>query len=141
MRRLTLACCTLLFPLLLTGCGNDTLADLVAASTVAVTVTDTFTGTIGRNGATSHPFPVVSTGGGDVTASLKSVAPDSGAVVGLSLGTWNGTACQAVISNDRATVASAILGRATTTGTLCVRVFDVGTLNEPQDYEVQVVHP
>lgn len=140
MRRLTFVCCTLL-PLLVAGCGNDTLADLVAASTVTVTVTDTFTGTVTKNGATSHPFPVVSTGGGDVTASLKSVSPDTGAVVGLSLGTWNGTACQAVISNDRATVTSAILGRATTTGTLCVRVFDVGALNEPQDYEVQVVHP
>jgi hypothetical protein len=76
-----------------------------------------------------------------VTATLKSVNPDSGAVVGMSLGTWNGSSCQAVVSNDRATVSVAILGRATSTGTLCVRVYDVGTLNEPQDYEIQVVHP
>ena len=59
----------------------------------------------------------------------------------MSLGTWNGTGCQAIISNDRATVSSAILGRATSAGTLCVRVFDVGALSEPQDYEVQVSHP
>lgn len=130
----------LMIPLLVAGCGDDPLAALVPTP-VVVTVTDTFTGTVTKNGATSHPFPVVSTGGGDVTASIKSVSPDGGAVVGLSLGTWNGTGCQAVISNDRATVSSAILGRATTTGTLCVRIFDVGALNEPQDYEVQVVHP
>ncbi|HUU34531.1 MAG TPA: hypothetical protein VMW48_10730 [Vicinamibacterales bacterium] len=123
------------------GCGNDALTALLTQPTVTVTVTDTFTGTVGQNGATSHPFPVVSTGGGDVIVSLKTVSPDAGAVIGLSLGTWNGTACQAVISNDRATVSSAILGRATTTGTLCVRVFDVGALTEPQDYEVEVVHP
>jgi hypothetical protein len=140
MRRLSLAC-TVVFPFLAAGCGNDALTALLTPTTVAVTVTDTFSGTVGRNGATSHPFPVVSTGGGDVIASLKSVSPDAMAVLGLSLGTWNGTACQAIISNDRATVSSAILGRATTTGTLCVRIFDVGALNEPQDYEVQVVHP
>lgn len=139
MRRVTLAC-TLVLPLLAAGCGDDPVTPTTPTTTVT-TVTDTFTGTLTRNGATSHPFPVVSTAGGDVTASLKAVTPDAEAVVGMSLGTWNGTACQAVISNDRATVSTAILGRATSTGTLCVRVFDVGALNEPQDYEVEVVHP
>ena len=139
MRSATLAC-TLVLPLLAAGCGKDPLAALVTPS-VTVTVTDTFTGTLTRNGGTAHPFPVTSTGGGDVTATLKSVNPDGSAVIGLSLGTWNGTSCQAVISNDRATVSVSILGKATTTGTLCVRIYDIGTITESQDYEVQVVHP
>lgn len=138
MRRVTLAC-TLMLPLLAAGCGDDPVTP--TTPTAPTLVTDTFTGTITRNGGTSHHFPIVSAAGGDVTAVLRALAPDGTAVVGMSLGTWNGTACQAVISNDRATVASAILGRATSTGTLCVRIFDVGTLNEPQDYEVQVEHP
>lgn len=139
MRRVTIAC-TLVLPLLVAGCGNNAQTPTTPTDTVT-TVTDTFTGTLTRNGATSHPFPVVSAAGGDVTASLKALSPDGAAVVGMSLGTWNGTACQAVLSNDRATVASALLGRATSAGTLCVRIFDVGTLTEPQDYEVEVVHP
>lgn len=139
MRRVTIAC-TLVLPLLAAGCGNNAQTPTTPTETVTP-VTDTFTGTLTRNGATSHPFPVVSTAGGDVTASLKALSPDGAAVVGMSLGTWNGTACQAVLSNDRATVASALLGRATSAGTLCVRIFDVGTLTEPQDYEVEVVHP
>ncbi len=139
MRRVTLAC-TLMLPLLAAGCGKDPLAALVAP-TVSVTVTDTFSGTVNRNGATSHPFPITSTAGGPVTATLKTVSPDTSAVVGMSLGTWNGTACQAVISNDRATVSASILGQATSTGTLCVRIFDSGSLSEGQDYEVIVVHP
>ena len=139
MRRVTIAC-TLKLPLLAAGCGNNAQTPTAPTETVT-TVTDTFTGTLTRNGATSHPFPVVSAAGGDVTASLKALSPDGAAVVGMSLGTWNGTACQAVLSNDRATVASALLGRATSAGTLCVRIFDVGTLTEPQDYEVEVVHP
>jgi hypothetical protein len=139
MRRVTFAC-TLMLPWLAAGCGGDiqTLTTPTAAATI---VTDTFTGTVTRNGATSHPFPIASSAGGNVTAVLKALSPDATATVGMSLGTWNGTGCQAVISNDRATVASAILGSATSTGTLCVRIFDVGSLNEPQDYEVQVEHP
>lgn len=138
MRRVTLAC-TLMLPLLAAGCGDDPVTPTTPSTPTLVT--DTFTGTVTRNGATSHPFPIVSAAGGDVTAVLKTLSPDATATVGMSLGTWNGTGCQAVISNDRATVASAILGSATSTGTLCVRIFDVGILNEPQDYEVQVEHP
>ena len=39
------------------------------------------------------------------------------------------------------TVSVSILGKATSTGTLCVRIYDIGTITESQDYEVQVVHP
>ena len=139
MRRVTLAC-TLMLSLVAAGCGDDD-PETPTTPTPPATVTETFTGTLTRNGATSHPFPIASSAGGDVTASLKAVTPDGASVVGMSLGTWNGTACQAVISNDRATVPSALLGKATSTGTLCVRIFDVGALSEPQDYEVEVVHP
>ena len=138
MRRVTLAC-TLMLPLLAAGCGNDPVTPTTPTAPTLVTVT--FTGTITRNGATSHPFLIVSGTGGDVTAVLRAIAPDGEAVVGMSLGTWNGTACQAVISNDRATVTSSLLGRATSAGTLCVRIFDVGAISEAQDYEVQVEHP
>ena len=138
MRRVTLAC-TLMLPLLIAACGDDPVTP--TTPTTPTTVTDTFTGTVTRNGATSHPFPITASAGGSVTATLKTISPDGAAVVGMSLGTWNGTACQAVISNDRATMAASILGTATSTGTLCVRIFDVGALSEPQDYEVEVIHP
>ena len=142
MRRVTLAC-TLLLPLLVAGCGgddddNDT---PTSPSNPTVTVTDTFTGTLVRNGGTSHPFPVASAAGGDVIATLKAVTPNTESLVGMSLGTWNGSACQAVIANDRAVVAASIIGRATSTGTLCLRIYDIGTITDPQDYEVEVVHP
>lgn len=140
MFRLRLAA-VLLPPVLAAGCGDSILDQLTQPTPTPVIVTDTFAGTLTRNGATSHPFPVTSTGGGEVLATLKAVLPDTSTVVGLSLGTWNGTACQAVISNDRATVPVSLLGRATTTGTLCVRIYDVGTIAEPQSYEIEVVHP
>ncbi len=139
MRRVTLTC-TLMLPLFAAGCGNNNPVSPTPPGP-PVSVTDNFSGTVTRNGATTHTFPLSSALGGDVTATLKSIAPDDTAVLGMSLGTWNGTGCQAVISNDRATVSSAILGRATSGGTLCVRMFDAGVLNEPQDYQIEVVHP
>ncbi len=139
MRRVTLAC-TLLLPFIAAGCGGQ-IQDLIGPTPDPVIVTETFTGTLTRNGASSHSFPINFPSGGDVTAVLKVVSPDDTTVVGFSLGTWNGTACQSVIANDRATVLASLLGRATSTGTLCVRIYDVGTLVEPQDYEIEVTHP
>ena len=61
--------------------------------------------------------------------------------MGLTLGTWNGEGCQSVIANDRASQGTVVIGTASTTGNLCVRVYDAaGTLAQPTDYEIQVVH-
>ena len=139
MRRVTLTC-TMLLSVMAAGCGDDNTPTLPTNPT-PVTVTETFTGTLAVNGGTSHPFPIASVIGGDVLATLKSIAPDGGSVLGFQLGTWNGATCQAIISNDRATVPTSILGRATATGMLCARVYDIGALSAPQDYEIEVTHP
>ena len=62
-------------------------------------------------------------------------------MVGLSLGTWNGTSCQIVLANDKATQAAVVIGTASSAGSLCVRVYDVGNVADPITYEIQVVHP
>jgi hypothetical protein len=105
-------------------------------------VTETFTGTLTQNGAVTHPFSATSSGA--IQASIVSLAPDSSVRLGLSLGTWNGTAetCATVISNDNATVGTTIVGAADREGRLCVRVYDAaGTLPQATDYELRVVRP
>ena len=105
-------------------------------------VTETFTGTLTQNGAKTHPFSVSSSGA--IRATIASLAPDSTVKIGLSLGTWNGTAetCATVISNDNATVGTAIVGAADREGRLCVRVYDAtGTLPQATDYELTVIRP
>jgi hypothetical protein len=105
-------------------------------------VTETFTGTLTQNGGRTHPFSVARSGA--VRATIASLAPDSAVVIGLSLGTWNGTAetCATVISNDNATVGTGITGAADREGRLCVRVYDAaGTLPQATDYELTVVRP
>ena len=122
-----------------TACGDDDPPATPTGPTAPTTVTVTFTGTVNRNGANSHPFP---TDSGTVTAIISTLSPDSVAIVGLTLGTWNGVACQTIIANDRATQGTSIIGTASGSGNLCVRVFDAtGELAGATNYEVQVVHP
>ena len=103
-------------------------------------VTETFTGTLTPNGAKTEPFSVARSG--SVSAAIASLAPDATITIGLSLGTWNGTACSTVISNDSATLGTTLTGAADREGRLCVRVYDAGgTLTQPTDFELTVVHP
>jgi hypothetical protein len=119
------------------ACGDDTPA--TPTPTTPLTVTDTFAGTLNPNGAASYSFTTAASG--NVTATLATLGPDSTLIVGLSLGTWNGTSCQIVLANDKATQASVIVGAASGAGNLCVRVYDVGNVVSPATYEVQVNHP
>src|SRR5439155_14490665 len=80
------------------ACSDNTTT--TPTPTTPATTTDTFSDTLNQNGAHSHPFVVVAAG--SITATLTTVAPDSTVVMGFSLGTWNGTACQIVIANDKA---------------------------------------
>ena len=102
-------------------------------------VTDTFTGSLARNGAATFPFTV--SAAGSITATIATLEPTSSAVVGLSLGTWNGTACNIVIANDNASQGTVVLGQTTGGGSLCVRIADVGQLADPVNYTITVVHP
>jgi hypothetical protein len=102
-----------------------------------VAVTETFSATLTPNDAESHPF---SSSRGTVTATLTAVAPDNTMIVGFSLGTWNGISCAVSIANDKALQGTSIIGTVNGTGNLCVRLYDVGAINEALSYEVRVVH-
>jgi hypothetical protein len=119
------------------ACDDNTLVS--TTPTPIVTTSETFTGTLTRNGAVTHQFSVTSRG--NVTATLTKIDPDSGATIGVSLGTWNGTSCQTILANDQATVNSTLLGTVSGVGNLCVRVYDIGKLTASQNYSIDVVHP
>ena len=102
-------------------------------------ITETFAGSINTNGAATFTFPT--TAAGLVTASLRSLTPVTTIQVSLSLGTWNGTNCQVVLTNDRASQGGAISGSVAGAGTLCVRISDIGQVTQTTGFEVVVVHP
>lgn len=121
------------------ACGEDPFAFPTAPSGDPVTFTETFSGTVARNGGQTHPF--LTQASGTVTATLTALAPDNGVKVGFALGTWNGSTCQLVIVKDDAVSSTAIVGAVSAVGSLCVRIYDVGQITAPTEYEIQVVHP
>ena len=103
-----------------------------------VSIAETFSGTLTLNGASRHTF--VTQRAGNVTAALGDLAPDSAAIVSLSLGTWNGQSCQVIIARDDATSQSAVIGTASA-GNFCVRLSDPdGRLTQATEYTVTVTH-
>jgi hypothetical protein len=125
----------------LTGCDN-TVNDsgFIVNNPTPVYVTETFTGSLAKNGAVTHPF-VVNTGG-TVVATLKEITPDNTIALGIALGTWNGTSCQIVQPDDDALLGASVTGTVTSTGVLCVRIYDAaGKLTDTSSYSIDVNHP
>ena len=117
------------------ACGGQ---NLTAPTTPApAPQTEVFTGSLNINGAITHPF--TSQAGGTITATLTTVDPDG--TIGMSLGTWNGVACQITIANDLAVVNTTVTGTASSVGNFCVRLYDVGKVTSTTSYQVSVVHP
>ena len=105
-----------------------------------VIVTETFAGTLTVNGGVTHN--VFTSATGSVTATLTSLGDNPPAKVGFSMGTYSGTTCAAILSNDNAVVTSSLLGTVTSLGgSICVQVHDVGSLTEPVPYTFTVTHP
>jgi hypothetical protein len=112
--------------------------------TTPQTITETFSGTIGPNGAATHSF--AAGGSGSVIATLKTIGADNTLVVGLSLGQWNPTtsACFLTVTNDAATGNGTVSGTMTGAGNLCVRISDVAGNVAPGTtaaYSIEVAHP
>ena len=102
------------------ACGDSTIP--VTPTTPIVITTETFAGTVTVNGAVTHQFAATSRG--TVTATLTSVGPDSTTIIGVSLGTWNGTSCQIILANDQMTQGASVLGQVPGVGNFCLRVYD-----------------
>ncbi len=125
-----------LFVITAAACGGT---DTFPVAPTPEPVTETFSGTINHNGAAQHAF--IAQIAGTVTATLAAVSPDKTIAIGFALGTWNGSSCHLVFTNDSALEGTVITGGASSAGTLCVRVYDVGNIVDTTDYVVTVAHP
>jgi hypothetical protein len=126
------------------ACGdNNNALTPTGPSTPPTVLTETFSGTLLKNAAYTHPFVV--TDSGDVSVfllqSVDPAHPDNNAIpIGLSLGTWNGISCAVVIASDNISPGASLTGRATAAGNLCVRVYDVGFVPGAANYELLIDH-
>lgn len=99
-----------------------------------------FAGTLTINGAQTTVF--TTSAAGSVTVTVASLDPDPTGLlaIGLSIGTWNGTQCQLILTNDNAGVGAGVIGSVAGAGSLCARVYDVGKLTEAVAFSVNIVH-
>ena len=120
--------------LVVSGCGDST--DPITIPT-PIEVTESFSGTVGQGGVSYH---VVDARVGTVTLTMTAIGPDSSATVGMSIGVLNSIACTAVMENPTARVGSQLVGTATGATTLCVKLYDAGTvaLDQTLSYEITV---
>lgn len=140
MGRSTFRVFTVLLALMAGACSSQ--LDNFPTTPDPVRVTQTFSGTININGAATHAFFTSATGA--VVATLTSLGEDPPASIGLSMGTFAGATCSVGtgLYNDKAVVSSVITGTvATLGGSLCVRIYDVGSLTQSVSYEIKVEHP
>jgi hypothetical protein len=141
MPRLT-ACALLLAASLFAGCDDDSNLIATPINPTPEPTTETFSGRVARNGGVTHTFVTNSFGSVQVILIALSWDAEAAPAIGMSLGTWNGTSCAAVISQDRALLNASILGTANQAGTYCVRAYDAdGQLERPVDYSILVNHP
>ena len=136
LNRVRIASCALL-SLAAASCGEDQV--VIPTQPTPVTYTETYSGTVNRNGSVTHSF--FTTLAGEVTATLSTLTPED-LKVGLAMGTWNGAVCDVRLINDQAIRTTIIYGNASTAAALCVRIYDVGNITDaaPASYEVTVVH-
>jgi hypothetical protein len=134
------------------ACNNDTTSTADTSTTTtspstAFTVTDTFSGSLTTNGASSYSFTVQAAGTVFLTLTTLTDSVDSGITppaVGISLGTWNGTACavQTGIFTDNAGAGASIAGSVPGAGVLCARIYDPASrVTDALNYTMTVTHP
>ena len=122
-----------------TACGSSTTSNV--PTTPVNPVTNTFAGTLTVNGAATYTFAVLTAG--TVTATLTAVGPDATVPIGFSIGNWSGTTCSVGqgLYQDHAVQGAVITATVSLAGTLCMRVYDPGTLTDSVTYSIDVVHP
>ncbi len=120
------------------GCGNST--NTVTTPTVTpVVTTDTFDGALSPGGTNYHTFTAKT---GDVVLTMKGIGPDPTVKVGMSIGVYTVLTCTAVMDNPSTTIGSQLIGTATATTSLCISVYDIGTIptGTTLSYELTVTH-
>jgi hypothetical protein len=124
-------------------------AGLLLGALVAVTtlssgsngkLSETFAGTVAREGVSSHSFTVERQGAVEVTlTALRLGSSDDAKEIGLGLGTPTPSGNCALVEAIDATRVSGQIGGTLQKGTYCVAVYDSGDVSsDPADYTVSV---
>jgi hypothetical protein len=125
------------------GCGNGTTTPTTPSTPTPVSVTDTYSGELKTGTSSVHHLEV---GTGVVSATLSTLTPSDGTLIGTAYGLWDGTNCNAItptaVETTSMGVGLTLVGTAMQPVSLCVKVFDAGNIAEgaTYSYTMSVVH-
>jgi len=128
--------------LLTAACGGNN--NPSTPTTPALPSSEVFTGTLAAQGSSFYSFTVAASGNVSITlASLvpKAPGPAVNTVMGLGVGTPDGTTCAVTNSVTTAPGLTAQLVNSLTPATYCAKIYDLGQLTGPVDFAVRIVHP
>ena len=124
------------------ACGSDN--NPSTPTTPVLPSSEVFTGTLAVKGSSFYSFTLAASGNVSITlASLvpKAPGPAVSAVMGLGVGTPDGTDCAITNSVTTAPGLSAQLVNSLTPATYCTKIYDLGELTAPVDFAVRIIHP
>ena len=128
--------------LLTVACGGND--NVTPPSTPVLPSSEVFAGTLPVRGSSFYSFTVAVSGNVSITlASLvpKAPGPALNSVMGLGVGTPDGTDCAITNSVTTPPGLTAQLVNSLTPATYCAKIYDLGELTGPVDFAVRIVHP
>ncbi len=118
------------------GCSG---AEETATSPTTLSGEFTFASTIGIGGTASRAFATHGSGG--ITATLMTGSPSVGLGVGIGIPRATGSNCDVTRAIETVGGDGRELTIAAEAGTYCVKVFDLGRINDLASFSVRVTHP
>jgi hypothetical protein len=137
------------FPLVLAGmallgagaCQTGDNSNVTLPTTPAPVLTERFAGTLDVKAKAIGDF-TIKLSGGLLTVTLTAAGPPANIVMGLAVGTFDGTTCTILSNGSTNTAAGANpqLSGTLNGGRYCVQVSDIGNQTAPVTYAVTVTH-
>lgn len=132
----------LAFAALVAGCSDNTQNVTSPSSSGSGSITLLFEGTLPPRGSSFYSFQVNQADIVSLTFASLTLGPRSTAltsVLGLGIGTPNGTGCDLTRSVNASPGLTSQLTTAMAAGTYCVKVTDIGNLTTPANFAVRIV--
>jgi hypothetical protein len=119
------------------GCGDD--PEPITPPDPIPSVTEEVSGTLTPFSARTHAFLVQNAG--TVAVAVSGLDPED-TVVGLLIGTLNGSVCQTAVSTESASNNGVLNAVARSAGTLCARIYDSSENGLPAavPYKLTITH-
>ncbi|PYQ74356.1 MAG: hypothetical protein DMG04_10640 [Acidobacteria bacterium] len=123
------------------ACQTNDDSNVTLPTTPAPVMTERFAGTLDVKKNVTHDF-TITLSGGLLTVTLTAAGPPANIVMGLAVGTSDGTTCTILQNGTTNTAAGANpqLSGTLNGGKYCVQVSDIGNQTAPVTYAVTITH-